>query len=134
MSATDQQANVRRCSRRPSALLARFEHLHAPEKQLVEVMHHCQFGKFENVRIVDGLPELGSSERLIRSIKLGAPDRNAAVQVSESFPLKAEVIELFHTTRGIESGLIRRLEFRHGLPGHLELEVAPHHSIQVDGG
>ena len=126
MSATDQQANV---GRSPN----RLEDLHDQEKQLVDLMRRHQFGKVENVRILEGLPRLGAEERLVRAIKFGVPCSAPPFNTPDSFALKAEVIELLEATRAMRTGVIRRLEFRHGLPAHLELEVAPDRSIQVDG-
>ena len=116
MTVLDQQANERRCP-------WRVEDLHEQEKQLVDLMRRHQFGKLENVRVFDGLPALGAGERLIRSIKLIAPESVAVVQADDSFRLKAEVIELFQTTRATKNAMIRRLEFRHGLPAHLHFET-----------
>ena len=59
--------------------------------------------------------------RTVQAVKFGSEDSTFGV-TSESFELKKQVAEFIERVRVIESGEIRQLEVRYGLPFAMQLE------------
>jgi hypothetical protein len=85
---------------------------------LVELMHTHQFGRIENMRVLDGQPILDDHVRVVQVARLGG--ENSTKEVASAYELKRSVRDLFNRLAHLENGTITRLEFRHGLPFLLE--------------
>jgi hypothetical protein len=84
-------------------------------------MQTIGFGRFEKLRIESGEPVVAPWPTTLREIRFGN-DLPLPGFASE-FTLKTQVVELLRYTRSIATGEIRVLEFRHGLPFSMEIEV-----------
>jgi len=94
------------------------------EYRFAIAMQQIGFGSFESVRIKSGELVLDPWPTTIRDVKFGSEDRSAPLTSSAEFQLKRQVVELFEYVREVDSGEIRCLEIRHGLPFAMEVELA----------
>ena len=94
------------------------------EREFVLAMQKLGFGQFEGVRVVAGELALDPWPSMVQSVKFGAEDYDAAIPSSD-FPLKRQVMQFIERVRSIQSGEIRSLEVRHGLPFAMELVSQP---------
>ena len=76
---------------------------------------------FEAVQIRAGELVIDPWPRTVQAVKFGSEDSTFGV-TSESFELKKQVAEFIERVRVIESGEIRQLEVRYGLPFAMQLE------------
>jgi len=98
----------------------------AAERKLLQLMSDIGFGRLEQLGVVGGRPDLHGL-RVVRDIKLGGQGDDVP-RPSGDFALKQEVRDFFAVLRGLDSAVIRKIEIRHGLPVHLQIEEA------ADGG
>ena len=94
------------------------------EQLLVMLMSELNFGRIERIPIRDGQPCLDKAVA-VRNVKLGAEEGSHQAGPSD-FRLKDCVVELVGQLRRVQSGTIRKIEVRHGLPAHLQLEQSAH--------
>ncbi len=88
-------------------------------------MNILDFGRFEFLRIERGELVLSPWPPTVRGVKFGAADTAKRKTIPGEFELKRQVAELLEYTRSVESGEIRRLQVRNGLPTEMEVEMAP---------
>lgn len=81
-------------------------------------MHKHQFGRVENMRVLDGQPILDDNVRVVQVARLGG--ENSTKEFASEYELKRSVWDLFNRLARLENGTIAKLEFRHGLPFLLE--------------
>jgi hypothetical protein len=94
------------------------------ERRLVAAMQRLGFGRFESLRIQRGELVLDPWPTTVKGVKFG--QREAWSQTpSDVFELKHHIVQLFEYVRSIDSGVIRFLEVKHGLPLGLEIEQRP---------
>jgi hypothetical protein len=103
------------------------------ECRFLIAMQQIGFGSFESVRIENGELVLDPWPTTIRGVKFGSEDRSASLTPAE-FHLKRQVVELFEYVREVDTGEIRRLEIRHGLPFSMEVELAGARLAVAEGG
>jgi len=96
------------------------------ERFILDAMRQMEFGRFEWVSIRHGELVLDPWPTTIRGVKFGSDNSHTPRKVLEEFRLKQQVAEFFEYVRSVESGEIRCLEVRHGLPFSMEVE---HRSI-----
>ena len=104
--------------------------LSTPERRLAEAMHDVGFGRFESMRIERGEVVLDPWPTTVRGVKFGSADTVTHQPPPVDFELKAQVAEFFDYVRSVDSGEIRCLEIRHGLPFSMEVKHGP----SVSGG
>jgi hypothetical protein len=104
--------------------------LSAPERRFAEAMHDVGFGRFESLRFERGEVILNPWPTTVRGVKFGVVDTMTRQTPPGDFELKAQVAELFEYVRSVDSGEIRCLEVRHGLPFSMEVE----HRAGANGG
>lgn len=102
--------------------------LTATEHQLLRLMQQVGFGRLESLRVYGGQPDFGEL-RIIRDIKLGA-GADGPPRPDGDFVLKQEAREFFTVLRGLDAAVIRKIEIRHGLPVHLQVQE----SSEATGG
>jgi hypothetical protein len=91
------------------------------ERKLVELMRRVGFGRLEHAEVRDGQLRFGRPFRVVRDVKLGASDKTLEPS-HDPFSLKKEVREFVSLVRGLDSAVIRKVEIRHGLPVHIQIE------------
>ena len=91
------------------------------ERKLLRLMSDVGFGRIKQLRVINGQPNF-SNIRIIRDIKLGAQDD--VQRPSGDFALKRELRAFFTVLRRLDAAIIRKVEIRHGLPAHLQVEEA----------
>jgi hypothetical protein len=104
--------------------------LSTSERCLAEVMHDVGFGRFESLRIERGEVVLDPWPTTVRGVKFGSADTVTHKALRGDFELKAQIAEFFEYVRSVDSGEIRCLEVRHGLPFSMEVE----HRRSANGG
>jgi hypothetical protein len=78
-------------------------------------MHDLGFGRFESLRIERGQVVLDPWPTTIQDIKFGAC-ANLPEPSAHDLMLKHQLVAFFEYARSVESGVIRTLEVRGGLP------------------
>jgi len=97
--------------------------LSSPQRRLLETMQKINFGRIERLSIRGGEPVLNPAPRIIRDVKLGAPDNGARREFhSADFALKREHSELFESLRRLGDGVIECIEVKAGLPFRFTVE------------
>jgi len=91
-------------------------HLSPARQGLLELMQDANFGRIENLAVIDGEPILEPRPVVVREHKFGGengprPERGAA-----DFLLKQQMVELFAFIDDLRDGVIDVLEVKHGLP------------------
>jgi len=86
-------------------------------------MQQLGFGRFEFLRIERGELVLTPWPDSVRDVKFCAKDDRPEAPDGE-FLLKPQVAELFEYVRDVDSGEIRELQVRHGLPFSMEIALA----------
>ena len=103
----------------------------ASETTFLAAMRQLGYGRIELLRIERG--ELVDPWPItVRDVKFGAEDAAEKVPGAD-FTLKKQVAELFHYVRSVESGEIRVLEIKNGLPFSMKIHHRPfHHGGRAD--
>jgi hypothetical protein len=97
--------------------------LSTPQKRLIETMQKVNYGRIEDLSIRSGEPVFNPPPRIVRDVKLGAPDNGARPELaSGDFALKREHLELFESLKRLAEGTIECIEIKAGLPFRLILE------------
>jgi hypothetical protein len=92
------------------------------ERWLLSSMSHIGFGRFEYLQIERGQIVVDPWPTAVRDVKFGSKDPGAAKAITGEFELKPQVAELFEYIRAVDSGEIRTLEVKSGLPFSMEIE------------
>lgn len=96
------------------------------QTRFIELMQRLNFGRIENIHIVDGEPQSDPPPRVFRDVKLGGVKNGPRPELDiGDFELKAEVINLIDHIQDIGEGVIERLEVQHGLPFRMTFEDLP---------
>ena len=90
--------------------------------RLLELMQRLNFGFVESLAFRDGQPVFSPPPRLVREVKFGADNGPRPEADQRDFTLKARVLDLFAHLEALGSGVIRRLEVKHGLPFLMTVE------------
>ena len=94
------------------------------ERHFLAAMQGLQFGRFEAVRIANGELVLDPWPRTIKGVRFGSELKDCPHSLPDEFALKRQVTEFFEYVRSVNSGEIRHLDVRHGLPAAMEIEEA----------
>jgi hypothetical protein len=98
--------------------------LRPSERRFVRAMQELGHGRFEALRIRQGELVLDPWPATIRSVKFGSPNPNLPMCAAAEFALKKQIDEFFAHVRAVDSGVIRVLEVRGGLPFCMDLADA----------
>ena len=97
--------------------------LSAPQRRLLETMQRLNFGRIENLTIVQGEPTFDPPPRLIQDVKLGGGENGARPELArDDFALKTQVVEMFDHLSRLGDGLVAAIHVAHGLPCRLTIE------------
>jgi hypothetical protein len=96
------------------------------QRWLVNVMRVQQSGFIEKLRVEGGQPGPDRNLKVVRVARLGTNRGGTPVPVEASgdFELKRATGDLFDEFARIGNGVVRRLEFRYGLPFRVETTAA----------
>jgi hypothetical protein len=89
------------------------------QRWLLQTMREHQFGRIENLRVQGGQPIRDRLVRVVRAARLGGQGERASIPGDE-FELKQEACDLIDELVQLGSGMVVKLEFRHGLPFLIE--------------
>ena len=117
------------------------EELLGSERKFISAMHQLGFGRFERLLIRRGELVLNPWPTMVREWKFAANPSSTPEPRTNDFELKRQLREFIQFVRSIESGEIRQLDIRHGLPFSMELDagqserrpVAPVEKAGTDG-
>jgi hypothetical protein len=99
--------------------------LRTPERIFLEAIHRLGYGRFENLHIEDGELVLDPWPNTIRQVKFGSSDPGCEKEPRPEFKLKEQIAELFEYIRSVDTGEIRILEIRGGLPFAMQIVQQP---------
>src|SRR6185295_5925880 len=97
--------------------------LRPSERAFVTAMRELRFGRFQSLRIEHGELVVAPWPKMVRDVKF-CSKANQPETTGAEFLLKEQVVELLEYVRGMESGEIRVLEVKNGLPFSMEIEHA----------
>jgi hypothetical protein len=103
--------------------------LRPSERRFLRAIQELGHGRFEELRILQGELVLDPWPTTIRSVKFGNATPNRPPSESADFELKDQAAEFFAYVRAIDTGVIRILEVRGGLP--FAMEVADYPTAQA---
>ena len=103
------------------------------EVAFIAAMQQLGFGRFEHLQIRDGELVLNPWPVMVRDVKFGTPVMTGKPSVASSEP-RPQIAEFFAYVREIDTGEIREVEVRHGLPFSMEVELAGGKSAVSQGG
>ena len=104
------------------------------EVVFIVAMQQLGFGRFEFLRIENGELALDPWPTTVRGVKFGSEDPGTSRTPPDKFQLKRQVVELFEYVRAVDTGEIRCLEVRHGLPFSMEVELPGARTTAAEGG
>jgi len=91
------------------------------QRWLVKTMSENHFGRVENLRIAGGEPVPDRNMKVVRIARLGTNGGDVPIPAETGdFELKQATRDLFEEFSRIGNGVVRRLEFRYGLPFQIE--------------
>lgn len=99
------------------------EDLLPSEVAFVVAMQDLGFGIIEHLDIRGGELILDPPPATVRHVKFGTPATTGKT-TSGALELRQQIAEFFTYVREVETGEIRTLEIRHGLPFSMEVELA----------
>jgi hypothetical protein len=103
------------------------------EAAFVAAMQQLGFGRFERLQIRGGELVLNPGPVTVRDVKFGTPVMTGKPSAASS-ELRPQIAEFFAYVREVDSGEIREVEVRHGLPFSMEVELAGGKSAVSQGG
>jgi hypothetical protein len=95
--------------------------LQPSERRFLAALDQLRFGRFEFLRILRGELVLDPWPTTVQAVKFGAEEAPCQTP-SDAFEMKRQLVELFEYVRAVDTGEIRLLEVRHGLPFSMEVE------------
>ena len=98
--------------------------LRPSERRFLSAMQQLGHGRFESVPIHHGELVLDPWPTTVRSVKFGNATANQPAQQPGEFELKRQVSDFFGQVRAMQSGVIRMLDVRGGLPFSMEIQHA----------
>jgi hypothetical protein len=93
------------------------------EVAFIAAMQQLGFGLCQFLQIRGGELVLNPAPVTVRHIKFGTPATTGKTYEGTS-ELRQQIVEFFAYVREVDSGEIRTLEIRHGLPFSMEVELA----------
>ncbi len=93
-----------------------------PQARLVELMQRLNFGRIEDLHILNGSPLFDPPPRVFRDVRPGRDNAPRPEAGKADFDLKAEVIDLFAHLEAVGDGVIARIEVQRGLPFRMTFE------------
>ena len=93
-----------------------------PQARLVDLMQRLNFGRIEDLRVLNGVPLFDPPPRVFRDVRPGRANGPRPEAGRADFDLKAEVIDLFVHLEAVGDGVIERIEVQHGLPFRMTFE------------
>lgn len=93
-------------------------------RRLVELLQHVNFGRLEDLNVLEGDPVYDPPPRVVREIKFGGDNNPRAETAAADFALKSQVVELMQCLDRIGDGIIDVLEVKHGLPFRMSVAEA----------
>jgi hypothetical protein len=100
------------------------------EQRIVADMQQRRFCRYEFISIRGGELVLNPWPATVTAVRFASQDPATATNPAAEFQLKRQMIEFLEYVRTIDSGEIRCLEVRHGLPFSMEVE----HCQSANGG
>ena len=91
---------------------------------LVILMQRLNFGRIEELHVLNGEPLFDPPPRVFREVKFGGDNRPRPEVEKTDFALKAEMIDLLAQLEEVGDGVVTRLEIQHGLPFRMTCEEA----------
>jgi hypothetical protein len=91
------------------------------ERQFLAGLQRLGYGRLQGLSIRDGELVLDPWPTTIRDVKFGARP-NQPEPKGDDFLLKQQLVEFFEYVRSVESGVIRVLEVKNGLPFSMSIE------------
>lgn len=95
--------------------------LSGSECSFVRMLQDVGFGRLESLKIHNGVLVLDPWPTVVRVLKFGLADDPVPTHPAD-FELKKPLAQFFEYIRGVDVGVIRRLDVHHGLPFSMEIQ------------
>ena len=92
------------------------------QQMLLRLMQRINYGRIEDLRVVDGKLPMSPPPRAYREIKFGVENGPRAELTSIDFTLKASVRDMFAQIAALKDATIHKLEIKAGLPFSMTVE------------
>jgi len=89
---------------------------------VLELMQKINFGRLQDILIRNGEPDLARGVLAVRTIKLDGDNDARRETAIKDYQLRSETVGLIRHLVAMESGLVKKVEIRHGLPVLIEVE------------
>ncbi|NLE57388.1 MAG: hypothetical protein GX616_03445 [Planctomycetes bacterium] len=86
------------------------------QARLVDLMQRLNFGRIEDLHVLNGEPLFDPPPRVFRDVRPGRDNGPRPEAGKADFDLKTEVVDLFVHLEAVGDGVIERIEVQHGLP------------------
>ena len=106
---------------RPAAREITKRQLSRPRQALVELGQFINHGWIENLEVWDGEPVMDPQPVFYHRYKFQAENGPRGELALDDFVLKAKYLELFALFDRLKDGIIKRLEFKGGLPFDMDV-------------
>lgn len=94
-----------------------------PSRQrILELMQRLNFGRIEDLHVLNGEPQFDPPPRVIREVRFARENGPRPEVAKSDFALKAKVIDLFAQLEAVGDGVINRIEVQDGLPFRMIFE------------
>lgn len=94
------------------------------ERTFLSAVQELGFGRLEELEVLNGQLVLDQTPAMVREVKFGSPVINGKT-ADAALELRPQIAEFFAYVRSVETGKIRLLEVRHGLPFAMEVDLPP---------
>ncbi len=91
-------------------------------RRLLKMMQQAHYGRILNLDVRSGDPVLSPPPRIIRDVKFSGEEDSRREIRGEDFVLKKQVVKLLDHLDRLQSGTIKVLEIKAGLPFCMSLE------------
>lgn len=93
-------------------------------RRLLAEMQRLNFGRIEDLHVLNGEPQFNPPPRVFRDVRPGRDNGPRPETTKADFDLKVEVLDLFVHLEAVGDGVIERIEIQHGLPFRMTFEEA----------
>jgi hypothetical protein len=101
----------------------RLSALRGGQRRLVRVMAELGHGRIEGLIVHKGKPVFNPAPRIVREIKLSAPESRSRAQAAPpDYVLKQQVLQLLDTLQELGDGRVESLVIADGLPIRVTME------------
>ena len=100
----------------------RFSSLPQDWQNFIRMMQFLNFGRLENLNVVDGMPQNDMSLVSVAEFRYAGDNCPSPEYELEDFVLRNEVVQFIEDLRALDMMTIKVVYVKHGLPFRMEVE------------